>query len=67
MLSGPDALPVFKDFKTVSTSYGVNWTELSVLSLWDVMGVVEYYYHLKYSVHKQSHLGVQLYFCYRNK
>ena len=38
MLSGPEALSVFKDFKTVSTSYGVNWTELSILSLCDVIG-----------------------------
>ena len=38
MLSGPEALPVFRDFKTVLTSYGVNWTELSILSLCDVIG-----------------------------
>ena len=37
MLSGPETLPVFKDIKTVSTSYGVNWAELSILSLWDVI------------------------------
>ena len=57
----------FKDFKTVSTSYGINWTELSILSLCDVMGVVEYYCQLKYSVHRKNHSGVQLYHCYRNK
>ena len=38
MLSGPGAVPVFKNSKTVSTSYGVNWIELSILSLWDIMG-----------------------------
>ena len=38
MLSGPGVLPVFKNSKTVSTSYGVNWIQLSILSLWDIMG-----------------------------
>ena len=67
MLSGPEALPVFKDFKTVSTSYGVNWTESSILLLWDDIGILEYYYHLKYSVKRKIHLKVQLYLYYRNK
>ena len=29
---------VFNDFKAVSTLYGVHWTEVSMLSLLDVIG-----------------------------
>ena len=67
-MSGPEVLPAFKDFKTVLTSYGVNWTELSILSLCDVIGGSGVLLSSKvFCLQKKKHLGVQLYLCNRNK